>query len=201
MTAAPPRVVLASKSTARQALLSGAGVPFEAVSAAVDEEAVKRELAPQALSPLAMAQALAAAKAVETSKGCDGLVIGADQTLDFDGELVGKARNLTEARQRLRSFRGRPHQLHSAVAVAAEGHLVWSNVQSATLSVRDFSDRFLEQYLDRNWKRMMDSVGCYQLEGEGVQLFEAIDGDYFTILGLPLPPLLAFLREQGVLET
>lgn len=201
MTAAAPRVVLASKSAARQALLAGAGVPFEAVSAAVDEEAVKRELEPRGLTPLAMAQALAAAKAVETSREQDGLVIGADQTLDFDGELVGKARNVTEARQRLRSFRGRPHQLHSAVAVAVAGDLVWSNVQSATLSVRDFSDRFLEDYLERNWKRVMDSVGCYQLEGEGVQLFEAIDGDYFTILGLPLPPLLAFLREQGVLET
>ena len=196
-----PTVVLASRSAARQALLQGAGVPFEAVSAAVDEEAVKRELEPQALTPLATAQALAAAKAVETSKVCEGLVIGADQTLDFDGALVGKARNLTEARHRLRSFRGRPHQLHSAVAVAVGGNLVWSNVQSATLSVRDFSDRFLEQYLERNWTRVMDSVGSYHLEGEGVQLFEAVDGDYFTILGLPLPPLLAFLREQDVLES
>lgn len=195
------RVVLASRSAARQALLSGAGVPFEAVPAAVDEEALKRELEPQALSPLATAQALAAAKAVETSRTVEGLVIGADQTLDFEGETIGKAQNKTEARHRLRSFRGRPHQLHSAVAIAVDGTLAWSNVQSATLRVRDFSDRFLEAYLERNWSRVMDSVGCYHLEGEGVQLFEAVEGDYFTILGLPLPPLLAFLREQGVLES
>jgi len=193
-----PKLVLASKSAARQALLRGAGVPFEAMGAALDEDEVKDDLAAHALDPKAMALALAQAKAVETSKVVDGLVIGADQTLDLGGELVGKSRDLGAARERLKSLRGRRHQLHSATAAARDGELLWDDVRSASLTMRDFSDAFLDGYLERNGEAALASVGCYQLEGEGVQLFDRIDGDYFTILGLPLPPLLKFLREQGV---
>jgi len=193
------RLILASKSAARQALLKGARVPFEAMGAALDEEDVKDDLVAHGLDPKAMALALAQAKAVETSKVVDGLVIGADQTLDLDGELVGKAADLGAARERLKSLRGRRHQLHSATAAAKDGELLWDDVRSAALTMRAFSDSWLDGYLERNGDAAIHSVGCYQLEGEGVQLFERIDGDYFTILGLPLPPLLRFLRGQGVL--
>lgn len=195
------RLILASKSAARQALLKGAGVPFEAMGAALDEDDVKDDLADHGLDPKAMALALAQAKAVETSKVVDGLVIGADQTLDLGGELVGKAVDLGAARERLKALRGRRHQLHSATAAARDGELLWDDVRTATLTMRDFSDAFLDAYLAHNADAALASVGCYQLEGEGVQLFEKIDGDYFTILGLPLPPLLQFLREQGVLTS
>lgn len=193
-------IILASKSAARQALLKGAGVPFTAMGAALDEEDVKDDLAAHGLDPKAMAMALAQAKAVETSKVVDGLVIGADQTLDLAGGLVGKAADLGAARDRLKTLRGRRHQLHSATAAAQNGELLWTDVRTATLTMRPFSDAFLDRYLARNGEAALSSVGCYQLESEGVQLFEKIDGDYFTILGLPLPPLLDFLRGRGVLE-
>lgn len=193
------KVVLASQSKARRALLAGAGVAHEAVSALLDEEAAKAELEAKELSPHDLAEALAAAKAIETSRAVQGLVIGADQTLDFHGDTIGKAASVDEARERLQALRGHHHRLHSAVAVARGGELLWADVQTATLKMRDFSDDFLEAYLARNGEAALSSVGCYQLEGEGVQLFERIDGEYFTILGLPLPPLLEFLREQGVL--
>lgn len=195
------KLILASKSAARQSLLRGAGVLFEAMGAALDEDDVKDDLAAHGLDPKAMALALAQAKAVETSRVVEGLVIGADQTLDLGGELVGKAPDLGAARERLRALRGRRHQLHSATAAARDGELLWDDVRTATLTMRDFSDTFLDAYLARNGEAALTSVGCYQLEGEGVQLFEKIDGDYFTILGLPLPPLLRFLREQGVLTS
>lgn len=195
------KLILASKSAARQSLLRGAGLLFEAMGAALDEDDVKDDLAAHGLDPKAMALALAQAKAVETSRVVEGLVIGADQTLDLGGELVGKAPDLGAARERLRALRGRRHQLHSATAAARDGELLWDDVRTATLTMRDFSDTFLDAYLARNGEAALTSVGCYQLEGEGVQLFDKIDGDYFTILGLPLPPLLRFLREQGVLTS
>lgn len=194
------RIILASKSAARQALLTGAGVPFTARGAALDEEDVKDDLVAHGLDPKGMALALAQAKAVETSKAVEGLVIGADQTLDLGGELVGKAADLGAARERLTALRGRRHQLHSATAAAERGELLWTDVRTATLTMRAFSDAFLDRYLARNGEAALSSVGCYQLEGEGVQLFEKIDGDYFTILGLPLPPLLDFLRGRGLLQ-
>ena len=194
-----PRLVLASRSAARQALLKAAGVEFVAMSAALDEEAAKAALAEKALDPKGMAEALAAAKAVETSRTTPGLVIGADSTVDLDGELVGKAASLDEARGRLMQFRGRRHRLHSAVAAAEGGELLWSEVETATLTVREFSQAFLDRYLARNADAVLATVGGYELEGEGVQLFERIDGDYFTILGLPLPALLGFLRQRGVI--
>lgn len=196
-----PAIVLASQSTARRALLKGAGVAFEAMTAAIDEDAVKADLEAHGLDPKAMALALAQAKAVETSRVTSRLVIGADQTLDLDGRLVGKAADVGAAREKLLSLRGRRHQLHSATAAALGGELLWTDVRSATLTMRRFSDAFLDGYLARNEAAVLRSVGCYELEGEGVQLFEKIDGDYFTILGLPLPPLLAFLRERGMLQT
>jgi septum formation protein len=194
-------ITLASKSAARAGVLSAAGVTFETVGAGVDEGAAKRELLAKGAGPREVADALAELKAVKASQGRAGLVIGADQTLDFNGRLFDKAESLHEARERLRMLRGHPHKLHSAVVLAKDGVLVWREVPAATLTMRDFSDDFLEAYLARHGEGLLDSVGCYRLEDDGVQLFEKIDGDYFTILGLPLMGLLEQLRRHGALAS
>jgi septum formation protein len=128
------------------------------------------------------------------------LVIGADQTLELDGELVDKAVDLAEARTRLSSLRGRTHRLHAAVAAAEDGEVVWRRIESPALTARDFSDAFLDRYLARAGEAVLASVGCYFLEGEGAQLFDRIEGDYFAVLGLPLLPVLAMLRDRGALQ-
>jgi septum formation protein len=194
-------VTLASKSAARAQVLAAAGVAFETVGAGVDEGAVKQDLLAKGASPRDVAEALAELKAVTASKGRPGLVIGADQTLDLDGQLFDKAESLAEARERLSMLRGRTHQLHSAVVVAEDGAPIWREVPAATLTMRPFSDVFLDGYLARHGEGLLASVGCYRLEDDGVQLFEAIDGDYFTILGLPLMGLLDLLRRHGALAT
>ena len=192
-------IVLASKSPARAALLQGAGLIFETMSSGVDEEALKAGLVAEGASPRDIADALAEMKAVRASRRTPGLVIGADQTLDLEGALVDKAETMDEARARLISLRGKKHVLHSAVVVARDGQPIWREVKSASLWVRAFSDAWLEGYLAREGDQLLGSVGCYRLEGEGVQLFERIDGDYFTILGLPMLGLLDLLRRHGEL--
>lgn len=192
-------VILASKSAARRAVLDGAGVPYEAAVAGVDEDAVKTELLGQGASPRRIAEALAEQKAVRISAARPGLVIGADQTLEFEGGLYDKVDTVDSARVRLAQLRGKPHQLHSAVVVAKDGAPVWRETVSATLVMRDFSDDFLERYLAAEGEAALGSVGCYRLEGPGAQLFARIDGDYFTILGLPLLGLLDLLRQHQVL--
>ena len=193
-------LILASKSAARTSLLAGAGLSFEPAGAGVDEDAFKIEALARGEGPREVAVGLSALKALAVSKTRPGLVIGADQTLDLGGRLIDKAETPAEARQRLQDLRGRVHHLHSGVAAAENGEVVWSTVETATLSVRDFSDAWLDGYLARQGDRILSSVGCYQLEGEGVQLFDRIEGDYFTILGLPMVPLLAFLRERGLVQ-
>jgi septum formation protein len=195
-------VVLASKSASRAAILTGAGVPFEALGSGVDETALKVRLQAVGAGPRQVAAELAAAKAAAVSAQRPGaLVIGADQTLDLDGELFDKAEDLAEARARLGQLRGRTHALHSAVAVTQDGAPVWRSLQSPQLTMRAFSDAYLDGYLARGGEGLLSSVGCYQLEGEGAQLFERIEGDYFAILGLPLLPVLSFLRAAGALPT
>lgn len=193
-------VTLASKSSARQAILRNAGLAFEAVVAGVDEDATKAGLLAEGANPREVADALAELKAVKVSTKRPGLVIGADQTLDFAGRLIDKVETLDEARTLLLELRGKTHKLHSAVVVARDGKPIWRVVESANLSVRPFSDAWLEGYLARRGEHILHCVGCYELESEGVQLFDAIDGDYFTILGLPLVGLLDFLRLHGALE-
>ena len=201
MSAAAPQVVLASKSVSRSALLAGAGVAFETRAAGVDEDAAKDALLGEGATPREVADALAELKALRVSSGTPGLVIGADQTLDLGGRLIDKASSLQDARSRLLELRGRPHKLHSAVVVARDGEAIWREVKSATLWVRPFSDAFLDDYLQTEGETLLGSVGCYRLEGPGVQLFERIEGDYFTILGLPMLGLLDFLRLHGALAT
>jgi len=195
----PPPVVLASQSAARAALLTGAGVSFACQGAGVDEAAVKAELIAQSAGPREIALALAEAKAVAVSVRTPGLVIGADQTLDLDGRLFDKPRDPGEAREHLLALRGRTHQLHAALAVAESGEVIWRLTESPSLTMRAFSDAFLADYLAAHGQAILSSVGGYQLERPGIQLFERIEGDYFAILGLPLLPLLALLRARGVL--
>ncbi len=191
-------LVLASQSTVRANLLRGAGVAFETASPGVDEDLAKLELAH--LAPREIAGELAERKALALAVygGSAALVIGADQTLEYEGRLFDKARTLEEARARLWLLRGRTHNLHSAVVLARQGMIVWRETVTASLTMREFSDAWLDGYLARN-PQVLSSVGCYQLEGEGVQLFSRIDGDYFAILGLPLVGLLDALRREGVL--
>ena len=192
------RFILASKSAARRAMLEGAGVPFSIQVADVDEDAVKAGHDPADAAGLAVE--LARVKALAVSRhDPEAWVLGADQTLAFAGGLVSKAGSLDEARDRLAAMRGRAHQLHSGAALACNGQVVWFGVDTATMRMRDFSDAFLDAYLAAEGEALLGSVGSYRLEGMGSQLFEAVEGDYFTVLGLPLWPVLAELRRAGVL--
>ena len=195
----PPPIVLASTSAIRIHLLKSAGVPFETDRPGVDEASIKDALLAEGLGPRDIADALAEAKALKISRRRPGLVIGADQTLDLEGSLFDKADSVAEARDRLRMMRGKTHKLHCAMVVARDGVAIWREVVSSTLRMRPFSDDYLDAYLQRNAPGILSSVGCYQLEGEGVQLFDRIEGDYFAILGLSLIPLLDLLRRHGAL--
>lgn len=192
------RLILASKSAARRAMLSDAGVPFVVQVADVDEDALKTP----GVDPVELAVELARAKALAVSRhDADAWVLGADQTLAFDGGLVSKATTLDAARERLSAMRGRTHQLHSGAALARNGQVVWSGVDTVEMKMRDFSDAFLDAYLAAEGEALLSCVGSYRLEGLGAQLFEAVEGDYFTVLGLPLWPVLAELRRAGVIAS
>lgn len=195
-------LVLASRSAARRAMLEAAGVSADLDPADVDEAALKERLLAGGRSPLQVAEALAAEKALAVSRRAPGrLVLGADQTLDQDGVLFDKAADLTQAAERLRGFSGREHRLHSAAAIALDGEVIWTAVDTARLKVRPLSENFIQAYVERNAEAALSSVGGYWLEAEGAQLFERVEGDYFTVLGLPLLPLLAFLRGRGALPS
>lgn len=196
------RLILASASEVRARVLKGAGVDFDIHPAHVDEEAVKDSLL-AAKAPLRdVADALAELKALRVSANRpDALVLGADQVLAFEGELVNKCASLDEARTLLRRLRGRSHQLISALVLAKAGGAIWRTAETATLKMRDFSDRFLDDYLASEGEELLKGVGCYRLESRGAQLFERVEGDYFTVLGLPLQSLLAVLRQHGIVAT
>ena len=195
-------LILASRSAARRMVLEGAGVPFEAEDAGVDEGAVKDRLLAGGSTPLDVAVALAGEKALVVSARRPGrLVLGSDQTLDFQGRLIDKAPDMEAARARLVELRGKTHALRNGTALALDGAVVWSGAASAILHTRDFSDAFLDAYLAAEGDALLGSVGCYRLEGLGAQLFERVEGDYFTILGLPLWPLLDELRARGVIAS
>lgn len=193
-------LVLASKSQVRRGVLEAAGVPVEVKPASIDERAVEARAGRQSADDIARVLARSKAHAVG-SVHPDRYVLGADQTLALGQRRFSKACSRAEAREQLRALRGKTHSLHSAVAIAHGGEIVFEHVDSAHLTVRAFSDAFLESYLDAIGEAAMASVGAYQVEGAGIQLFDRIEGDHFTILGLPLLPLLAWLRGAGLLES
>lgn len=191
-------LVLASKSAARRALLAAAGLPHEAFTVAVDERGLEEEAVRAGAGPVAVASHLARAKALAGSAFLPGrLVIGADQTLALGDEAFHKAPDMTAARRQLARLAGHTHSLHSAVAVARDGEVLFETAQSAHLTMRALSEAAREAYLAAAGDAVLSSVGGYQLEGLGIHLFERIDGDHSVILGLPLLPLLAFLRSRG----
>lgn len=197
------QIILASTSRARREMLAAAGVHFTVEAAEVDEPAIRGKLLAGAspAQPRQIAEALARAKAEDVSRRHkNALVIGGDQVLALGNELLTKAKDEATARATLTRLKGRVHELHSAVALAANGKVLWAHTDTARLKMREFSDAFLDEYLTRASDRIGQSVGAYELEGLGVQLFETIEGDYFTILGLPLLPLLAELRAQGMVS-
>lgn len=181
-------------------MLVQAGVACDKESANVDEAEVKRSLRGDGASADAVACALAELKALHVSRRHPGaFVIGADQMLDCQGTWFDKPPDMDQARVNLRALRGRRHHLVTAAVVLRDGETLWTHTECASLTMRSFSDDFLESYLARIGDRALSSVGGYQLEGLGAQLFDRVEGDFFTILGLPLLPLLAFLRTEGIL--
>jgi septum formation protein len=191
-------LLLASKSRIRAELLERAGVRFEIVASGLDEAPLKDRWLAEGASPAEIARRLAAAKADAVAARGGAWVIGADQTLAFDGRLLDKAETVEVARERLLMFRGRSHLLHSAV-VLTDGRARWSTCSTASLRVREFSPAWLESYVQGAGAALTETVGGYELEGLGSQLFERIDGDFFGILGLPLVELLSALRAHGVI--
>lgn len=197
------RLVLASQSESRRAMLAAAGVPHDAVAARVDEASAKESLLARGITPRDLADALAELKALKVSRTDPGaLVLGCDSVVALDdGDLLDKPGSRDEAAEHLRRLSGRVHDLYSAAVIAEGGHAVWRHVDRARLHVRTLSEDFIAAYLDAEWPAVGGCVGCYRMEAMGVQLFARIDGSHFTILGLPLLPLLDYLRVRGVLAS
>ena len=194
-------LILASQSPFRRMLMENAGLVFETQAARIDERAVEAALAVANPTPQTVARMLAVEKAREVSaRNPDALVIGSDQTLSLDGRVFHKPADMAEAKSHLASMSGRTHSLNCGIALVRNGETLWSDVSIAHLTMRSLSEAFIDRHLARVGERVLASVGAYQLEGEGVQLFERIDGDYFTILGLPLLALLAKLRDLGAID-
>ena len=195
------KLVLASKSPFRSALLKNAGIEFSTASADIDERAVEAPLYETGATPEEVAQVLAEAKALDLSEKNPGaVVIGCDQTLSLGDEIFHKPADMEAARRQLLKFSGKTHQLNSAVVLVKDGKTLWRHVSIARMTMRDLDPGFVGRYLGRVGDVALSSVGAYQVEGPGIQLFEKIEGDYFTIVGLPLLPLLAELRKEKLID-
>ncbi len=198
MTSKP---ILASSSPFRRMLLKNAGLEFEAHAAKIDERAIEAPLEREGASPDTVALVLARAKADEVSgRFPDALIIGSDQTMSLGDRVFHKPHDMADAANHLRLLSGQTHRLNSAIAIIRNGALLWEHVSHASLTMRVLSADFISLHLARVGNTALGSVGAYQLEGEGIQLFSKVDGDYFTILGLPMLPLLAKLRELGAID-
>ncbi|MDP4034411.1 MAG: nucleoside triphosphate pyrophosphatase [Pseudorhodobacter sp.] len=196
------RLILASSSTTRLAMLRAAGLQVEPQSPRIDEVTIVAALVAEGASPADIADTLAEMKARKIAVRIpDSLVLGCDQVLDFQGHCWGKPETPDAARAQLRALRGKTHQLLSAVVLYHQALPIWRHTGAVRLTMRNFSEAWLEAYLARNWQSIRHSAGGYRLEEQGVQLFTAIEGDYFTVLGLPLLPLLAYLGQRGFIAT
>jgi len=194
-------IILASASPFRRKMLEDAGIQITVERPSVDERAVEEAVAGSGLRPDDLAQVLAEAKAVDVSQNHPGaFVIGCDQTLSLGEELMHKPADMEEARRRLLKLSGRTHQLNSAVVIAQDGEAIWRHVSVASLTMRHLDPGFVGRHLSAVGEAALSSVGAYQVEGRGIQLFEKIDGDHFTVVGLPLLPLLRKLRELGAID-
>jgi septum formation protein len=194
-------LILASKSPFRAMILKNAGVPFRAEGANIDERSVEAPLFNSGATPEDVAQVLAEAKAVDVSERFpEEIVLGSDQTLSLGDDVFHKPRDMEEARRHLLRLSGRTHQLNSAMALARDGETVWRHLSVARLTMRDLSPEFIGQHLAEVGDAALQSVGAYQYEGRGIQLFDKIEGDYFTIVGLPILPLLPELRRFGIIH-
>ena len=189
-------IVLASKSASRRAMLDAAGVDYTAQAADLDERAIEAEMAEAAPGEIALALAKAKALAIT---GSDHPVLGSDSLVVVDGQRFDKPDSLEDAARHLRAFSGKAMQLHSAAAIAKGGQIVWSHDALATLQVRELSDDFRSQYLDKEWPAVAGCVGVFRIEALGPQLFDSIEGDQFTVLGMPLLSVLGALRDLGEL--
>lgn len=198
----PRPLLLASASTIRLQLLRNAGIEATAQPARIDEDSIRLALQTEAAKPRDIADALAEMKARKLAdKHTSALVLGCDQILAFQGQVYGKPETPTEARAQLGAFRGQTHQLISALVLYDEGKPIWRHISEASLTMRPVSDAYLDDYISRNWPALQHCVGGYKLEEEGVRLFSQINGDYFTILGLPLLPLIGYLGTRGFIAT
>ncbi|SLN43012.1 Maf family protein [Ruegeria meonggei] len=194
-------IILASGSAIRAELLRQAGVPFSVQTARVDEDGAKRALLAEGASPRDIADTLAEMKARKVSDKTQGaMVLGCDQVLDFDGQLLSKPHTLEEALAQLKAMRGKRHTLLSAAVIYQDGEPVWRHLGQVRLRMRMSSDAYLRDYIDRNWDSIQHAVGAYKLEEEGARLFATIDGDYFNVLGIPLLEVLNFLAVKGVID-
>ena len=192
-------LILASASATRAKMLRDAGVTVEIVPSGVDEDAIKRTYRAEGRPASDLAIALAEAKAQAVNR--EGLVLGSDQVLNFNGEVFDKPNDMAAARAQMQSLRGQTHELLSAAVLIRNGETVWQSVGRATLTMRDFTEDFLDTYLAAEGEAVLWTVGGYRIEGIGAQLFERVEGDYFTILGLPLLDVLKALRGKGVITT
>ncbi len=194
-------IILASGSSIRAQLLRNAGVPFTVETARVDEDTAKRALLAENAPPRDIADTLAEMKARKVSdKNPGAMVLGCDQVLDFDGQLLSKPKTPQDALAQLKGMRGKRHMLLSAAVIYQNGEPIWRHVGQVRLRMRMSSDAYLRDYIDRNWDSIRHAVGAYKLEEEGVRLFATIDGDYFNVLGMPLLELLNFLAVKGVID-
>lgn len=196
------RIILASTSKIRTQMLHNAGVEHEIRPARIDEESIKQALRAEDATPRDIADTLAEMKARKVAQaGSGGLVIGCDQVLSFKGGMLSKPETIDDARSQLSALRGQTHQLLSAAVVYEDFKPVWRHVGIARLTMREFSESYVDAYLERNWESIRWSVGGYKIEEEGVRLFRSVIGDTFTIQGLPLLALLSYLTLRGTLET
>jgi len=191
------RVILASGSAIRRKLMTDAGLDFEVITKPVDEGAIKESMLAESARLRDIADALAEAKSMRVSRVEDGLVIGADQIMVMDDQLFDKPKDIDEARERLKLMRGKTHYLMGAVVICENGVAVWRHMAKTKLTMREFSDAFLEDYLEKEGEQVTKSVGAYRFEGLGAQLFSHVDGDFFSILGLSLLPVMDYLRTRG----